>query len=324
MPARPGRRPGARERFRFGLPRDGAARVLRRPRRGGSSTAKRSNGCSDLGGEPVAIDLQPFLEAARLLYEGPWVAERYAAVEAFIETHGEAMLPVTRQIIAAGRSIGAVEVFKGLHRLQALRRAADEILRTVDFVVTPTAGTIYTIEAVNRDPVTLNSRLGYYTNFMNLLDCAAVAVPAGFRADGLPFGVTLFAPAFHDAALLQLRGPAAPGGGLTLGATGWPMPHGPLPSPGNGEWMRLVVCGAHLKGLPLNPQLTARGARLIAATRTAPATGSTRSPEARHGGPAWCASPPAARPSRWRCGNCRSPSSAASWPASPPRSASAR
>jgi allophanate hydrolase len=263
--ARPG--PAVRERFRFGRPReaqleffgDAAAATLFR------QTVER---LSELGGEPVAIDLHPFLEAARLLYQGPWIAERYAAVEAFIETHGEAMLPVTRQIIAAGRSFGAVEAFKGLHRLEGLRRAVDEILRTVDFVVTPTAGTIYTLEAVNRDPVTLNTRLGYYTNFMNLLDCAAVAVPAGFRADGLPFGVTLFAPAFHDAALCGYAARLHYASGLNLGATGRPVPPPPDAS-ARDDLIRLVVCGAHLQGLPLNHQLTARGARLIAATRTA-------------------------------------------------------
>jgi allophanate hydrolase len=263
--ARPG--PPARERFRFGLPRaaqleffgDAAAAALFR------QTIGR---LCELGGEPVTIDLQPFLEAARLLYQGPWVAERYAAVADFIETHGETMLPVTRQIIATGRSFGAVEVFKGLHHLEGLRRAADEILRTVDFVATPTTGTIYTIEAVNHDPVTLNSRLGHYTNFMNLLDCAAVAVPAGFRADGLPFGVTLFAPAFHDAALCGYAARLHHAGGLTLGASGRPVPP-PPDAPGLDESIRLVVCGAHLQGLALNPQLTARGARLIAATRTA-------------------------------------------------------
>jgi allophanate hydrolase len=265
--ARPG--PGARERFRFGLPRaeqleffgDLAAAALYR------ETIERLR---ELGGEPVTFDLQPFLDAARLLYQGPWIAERYAAIEAFIEARPEAMLPVTHRIIAAGRSIGAVDVFKGLHRLQSLRRTADEILRTVDFVVTPTAGTIYTIEAVNRDPVKLNSRLGYYTNFMNLLDCAAVAVPAGFRADGLPFGVTLFAPAFHDAALCDYAARLHHASGLTLGATGRSVPPPRPAASAPDDSIRLVVCGAHLRGLPLNHQLTTRGARLIAATRTAP------------------------------------------------------
>jgi allophanate hydrolase len=264
--ARPG--PAAQAVFRFGTPReqqleffgDAAAPELYR-------TALER--LVQLGGAPVVIDLEPFLEAARLLYQGPWLAERYAAVEVIIENQGEAMLPVTREIIAPGRSIGAVEVFKGLHRLQALKRAADEILAGVDFIVTPTAGTLYTLEAVNREPVVLNTRLGYYTNFMNLLDCAAVAVPAGFRADGLPFGATLFAPAFHDAALLQYAARLHHAGNLTLGTSARPVAPPPPAPPGDAS-IRLVVCGAHLEGLPLNPQLTGRGARRVAATRTAP------------------------------------------------------
>jgi allophanate hydrolase len=265
---RPG--PDARERFRFGRPSDEQLEFF-----GDGASANLYHMALErlvrLGGVPVTIDLEPFLEAARLLYQGPWIAERYAAVGAFIETHGKAMLPVTRQIIAAGRAFSAVEAFTGLHRLQALRHTAARILRPVDFVVTPTAGTIYTIDAVNQDPVALNTRLGYYTNFMNLLDCAAVAVPAGFRADGLPFGVTLFAPAFHDAALLQYAARLHHAADLVLGASARPVPPPCAPSAGTDpEAVRLVVCGAHLQGLPLNAQLTERGARLVAATRTAP------------------------------------------------------
>jgi allophanate hydrolase len=264
--AQPG--PPVRECFRFGLPRDQQLEFF-----GDDVSATlyldAVEQLVELGGVPITIDLQPFLDAARLLYQGPWIAERYAAIQAFIEEHGESMLPVTREIITAGRSIGAVEAFKGLHHLQALRRAADEILRTVDFVVTPTAGTIYTIDAVNRNPVTLNSRLGYYTNFMNLLDCAAVAVPTCFRADGLPFGVTLFAPAFHDAALLAHAARLHHACGLTLGSTSRPVPQ-PRNAAAHDDMIRMVVCGAHLQDLPLNHQLTARGAQLVAATRTAP------------------------------------------------------
>jgi allophanate hydrolase len=264
--ARPG--PRARTPFRFGSPRkhqleffgDAAAAELYH------MTLER---LVQLGGAPVSIDLEPFLEAAQLLYQGPWLAERYAAVEEVIERHGEWMLPVTREVISPGRAIGAVETFKGLQRLQALRRAAEEIMNSVDFIVTPTAGTIYTLDEVNREPVALNTRLGYYTNFVNLLACAAVAVPAGFRADGLPFGVTLFAPAFHDTALLRYAARLHHAGDLTLGASARPVPP-PPPAPPDGASIRLVVCGAHLSGLTLNPQLTARGARLVAATRTAP------------------------------------------------------
>ncbi|WP_018294940.1 allophanate hydrolase [Mariprofundus ferrooxydans] len=156
------------------------------------------------GGKRVDIDFAPFLETARLLYEGPWVAERYVAIEDFIETHADALWPVTRAIIEPGRDIGAVDAFKAMYRLEELRQVTAEILAAVDCVVTPTAGTIYTLAEVEADPIRLNSNLGYYTNFMNLLDLSALAVPAGFQPDGLPFGITLFAPAFYDRALLAL------------------------------------------------------------------------------------------------------------------------
>lgn len=157
-----------------------------------------------VGGRRVDIDFTPFLEAARLLYQGPWVAERYAAIEDFIREQGDALWPVTRAIIEPGREISAVDAFKSMYRLEELRKISAEILEQVDCVATPTAGTIYTLAEVEAEPVRLNSNLGYYTNFMNLLDLSALAVPAGFQSDGLPFGITLFAPAFHDRALLAM------------------------------------------------------------------------------------------------------------------------
>jgi allophanate hydrolase len=117
-----------------------------------------------LGGEPAEVDLAPFLEAARLLYEGPWVAERYAAIRDLIEPRPEALHPVTRKIIEPGAAVTAVQAFQAQHRLQALKRRSDVILGTVDFVATPTAGTIYLLEEVEADPLRLNANLGYYTN----------------------------------------------------------------------------------------------------------------------------------------------------------------
>ncbi len=170
-----------------------------------------------LGGVPVEIDFTPFLETARLLYEGPWVAERYAAIAGFIEKNAEALYPVTRQIIEKGRTVSAVETFRGQYRLEELRRASEAVWATVDVIVTPTAGNHYRIDAVAADPMQLNSNLGYYTNFVNLLDLAAVAVPSGFQTNGLPFGITLLAPAFYDHALLQLAGSLHHAAGLTTG-----------------------------------------------------------------------------------------------------------
>ncbi len=240
----------------------------------------------ELGGTPVTMDFGPFDEAARLLYEGPWVAERYAAVESFIQQSPEALLDVTRRIIVPAAEARAVDAFKAQYRLADLKRRTDVVVAGLDFILIPTAPTIYRIAEVQADPIALNSRLGTYTNFMNLLDLAAVAVPAGFRADGLPFGVTLFGPAFSDPVLVRIGGRFHRGQGLPLGATGRPASEEPSAGdksrgsgaptamdpapPPDAPTLNLVVCGAHLSGLPLNPQLTDRGARLVRATRTAP------------------------------------------------------
>lgn len=159
-----------------------------------------------LGGEPVTIDFAPFLETARLLYEGPWVAERYAAIREFIETQPDALFPVTRQIISGATRFSAADTYAALYRLKALQRRTETVWDSMDVLLTPTAGTIYTVAEVEAEPVKCNSNLGYYTNFMNLLDLSAVAVPAGFQQNGLPFGITLAAPAFADARLLDLAG----------------------------------------------------------------------------------------------------------------------
>lgn len=220
------------------------------------------------GAELVELDFAPFAEAARLLYEGPWIAERFHATRQLLDGAPEAVLPVTRQIIEAGRDLTAEQTFDALYRLRALKARADRILATVDAVLTPTAGAHFTIEALQAEPMRHNTELGYYTNFMNLLDYAAIAVPADFTAAGLPFGVTLFGPAFSDEYLLALAHRWLAARGLPCGATGhlWQpgeaiVPAGRIP---------VVVCGAHLSGLPLNHQLLDRGAFLLARTHTAP------------------------------------------------------
>lgn len=157
-----------------------------------------------IGGEAVEIDFSPFIETARLLYEGPWVAERYAAIQDFISKKPEALYPVTKKIIEGAKKFNAVDTFQAFYTLKSLQREAAKIWDLVDVILTPTAGTIYTIEEVNADPVQTNTNLGYYTNYMNLLDLSALAIPAGFQENGLPFGVTLFAPVFADDALLTL------------------------------------------------------------------------------------------------------------------------
>ncbi len=222
-----------------------------------------------LGAAVVEVDLAPFLAAARLLYEGPWVAERLAAVGDFLARAPDAVHPVTRQILEGGRGATAVEAFRAQHRLLELRRATGAAWDRADALLTPTAPTIYRIAEVEADPLALNARLGRYTNFVNLLDLAAVAVPAGFRRDGLPWGVSLVAPAGTDRALLALAG-ALHGAG---GAPAFPQDPGP-PAPelaaAPPDVIPLAVCGAHMEGLPLHPQLARLGARLLARTRTAP------------------------------------------------------
>jgi len=224
-----------------------------------------------LGGTPVDLDFSPFLETARLLYGGPWVAERYHAIKDFIERQPESVFPVTREITLGGGKATAVEAFDAAYRLKALKRRCDAVWQDVDLVITPTAGLHPSIAAVEAEPLRINTDLGYYTNFMNLLDYAAVAVPAALRSDGLPFGVTLFAPAFQDLPLLELAKRWQQHSGLPLGASGQPLPTGEIAAPGVPDGMlRVAVCGAHLSGLPLNWQLTQRGGRLIGAVRSAP------------------------------------------------------
>ena len=156
------------------------------------------------GGKAVEIDFAPFIETAQLLYEGPWVAERYAAIREFFDAKPEAIFPTTRQIISNASKFSAADTFNAMYKLKAFQRKAEAVWNEIDLVVTPTAGTIYTIAEVQADPVQTNTNLGYYTNFMNLLDMAAIAVPTGFYGNGIGFGVTLSAPAFSDDALLNI------------------------------------------------------------------------------------------------------------------------
>ncbi len=171
-----------------------------------------------LGAKIVEIDIKPFYAAARLLYEGPWVAERYLVVKALIASAPEAMHPVTRQVILAGAHGTAADVFTAFYQLEELRRVSDHTFQSIDALALPTAPTIYPIEQVLADPIQLNNRLGTYTNFVNLLDLCGLAVPATMRADGTPFGVTLLAPAGKDAALAAIGRKFHQATGLPLGA----------------------------------------------------------------------------------------------------------
>lgn len=220
-----------------------------------------------LGGICEEIDFEPFLTAARLLYEGPWVAERRIATDS---VEREAMLPVLQQILDTHNTASAEDVFNAEYQLQHCKQQVTPVLESFDFILTPTAGTIYKIDEVLADPITLNSQLGYYTNFMNLLDCSAVAAPAGFTSNGMPFGVTLFSRAFSDTRLLSYANRLQQYLKLPLGATGKPLPESRSLNAGIMDRIRVAVCGAHLQGQPLNWQLRERGGKLILTTQTAP------------------------------------------------------
>jgi allophanate hydrolase len=219
----------------------------------------------------IEIDFAPFRETAALLYHGPWVAERLAGVKEFFAAHQADMHPVTREITAGGARYSAVDTFEAAYRLQDLKRRAAAELCNIDVMLVPTAPTIYTLAQIDADPVGLNSNLGVYTNFVNLLDLAAIAVPAGMRKDGLPSGITLIAPAFSEPLLCALGDQLHRLSGVALGATLHALPSSShdFHDPAGDAHVTVAVVGAHLSGMPLNHQLTQRGARLIGAARTA-------------------------------------------------------
>lgn len=233
-----------------------------------------------LGVSLVPLDFAVLHETAALLYQGPWVAERYAAIEDFIAAQAQAVHPVVREIVLRGRAFSAVEVFKAEYRRAALKRAADALMAEVDALLVPTTPTIYTLAELAEEPIARNSVLGTYTDFVNLLDWSALAMPAGFRSDGLPFGLTLIGPAWQDLRLGAFAQRWQAAQALPLGATARsaapPLPVDttapvlpPLPPVADGH-LRLAVVGAHLRGMPLNHELSDRGAQFVAATTTAP------------------------------------------------------
>ncbi|MGP9765557.1 allophanate hydrolase [Halomonas sp. AOP13-D3-9] len=224
-----------------------------------------------LGGEKVELDCSPLLAAARLLYEGPWVAERYHVIRELMQSHPDAIHPVTFEITQGGATPLAVDAFDARYKLAEFKRQADALIANVDIMLSPTTVTHPSKAEVAADPIGVNSRLGTWTNFMNLLDYSALAVPVGFSERDLPVGVTLFGPVFADLTLLSLARAIEARLMLPLGATGVAHPalSEPLTNAQDGT-MELVVCGAHLQGLPLNHQLTERGGVLVSTTQSAP------------------------------------------------------
>lgn len=219
-----------------------------------------------LGGEKIEIDFAPFIEAAKLLYEGPWVAERYLATK---DVSPNSMLDVIKTIIGTANGKTAADGFAAQYKLQAYKKVCDKLVGSVDFVLTPTCPTQFTREQLREEPIKYNSVLGTYTNFMNLLDYTATNVPVGLTSAGVSWGVTLFSQAFSDMRLLSFSGALHEALNLPQGATDFPLQpfkEAALPMPQNR--INVVVCGAHLEGFPLNWQLTDRKATLVSKTKS--------------------------------------------------------
>ncbi len=259
------------EEFRFGVPErleffgDGEAEA---------AYFRAVDGLKQLGGEAVSFDYGPLAEAAKLLYDGPWVAERTAAVGEFAAGHEAEMDPTVRGIVLGGERFTAVDAFRGQYRLRELQADADALMRRLDFLLLPTTPTVFTIEEIRQEPVRRNSQLGWYTNFVNLMEMAAVAVPGGLRGDGRPSGISLIGSSGCDEGLLRMadRLHRVLCSEMPIGATGirlsatTPIDQA---APLRGV-MEMAVVGAHLSGQPLNWQLTERRARRMRTVRTAP------------------------------------------------------
>ena len=250
--------PSAPGRFRFGVPR---------PREfyGDDEAASAFEDAVDraiaLGGTPVPFDFAPFAEAASLLY-GPWMAERAAAVGTLLD-RPDALHPVTRAVLEGGRGVTGAAVFAAQHRLAALKRRADAVWQSVDVLLLPTSPTAFSVAQAEADPIARNAELGHYTNFANLLDLAAIAIPSGFYRSGFPIGVTLVGPAWSDPILAGIGHHLHAAAGLPLGAAGAGTDRVPRTP--------IAVFGAHLGGQPLNGALQAMGGRFVRPCRTAPA-----------------------------------------------------
>lgn len=255
--------------IRLGVPRNGQL-IFFGDRTSEAAYASALQRWTALGASLVEFDLEPFYETARLLYDGPWVAERYLAIRDLLASAPDAIHPVTREITAAGARLTAAETFSALYRLQGLRKLAERTFAGIDALVLPTAPTVFSTAQVLANPIELNSRLGTYTNFVNLLDLCGLALPAAMRSDGIPFGITLLAPAGRDAFLASIGRVFHADTALPVGAKGVAQP--PLASvPADAaDEIPIAAVGAHLSGMALNGELTALGGRLLEATRTAP------------------------------------------------------
>jgi len=229
----------------------------------------------DLGACLVEFDFGPFRETARLLYEGPWIAERWSVVEELARREPEAIHPITRGIIEPGASRSAVETFRAFYRLAELRAEVRPLWNDLDALLLPTAPRLYTLAEVEADNVRLNSRLGTYTNFVNLLDLCGISVPSAITADRGPYGVTFLAPSGRDGYVAALAQAFEAASRLPLGAgdkpamRASPSPLGPIPAQ-TSSLIEVALFGAHMRGLPLNRDIIALGGKFVRIVKTAP------------------------------------------------------
>ncbi|WP_022961789.1 allophanate hydrolase [Halopseudomonas pelagia] len=223
----------------------------------------------ELGAELLELDFTPMQQLAELLYGGPWVAERYAAIADFMDANGEQMNPVVRGILANAKKFDATDTYRAEYRRADLAREIQTLVGSVDALLVPTAPRMPTTAQVEQDPVTVNSQLGTWTNFVNLADCSALALPAGFRSDGLPFGITLIGAAWQDSALAEFGRHWQVFAPWKAGATDRTLPAPVDTKAAPAGHVRLAVVGAHLSGMPLNTQLTERHARFVESTFSA-------------------------------------------------------
>jgi allophanate hydrolase len=268
------KRPAAADDFstsapRLGMPRDGQL-IFFGDKQAEAAYRAALQRWTSLGATLVEFDLEPFYETARLLYEGPWVAERYLVLRDLLASDPEAIHPVTREITLAGARLSAADTFAALYRLQFLRSVASRTFDGIDALVLPTAPTVYRTADVLANPVELNSRLGTYTNFVNLLDLCGLALPAAIGDNGMPFGITLLAPGGRDRELAAIGRRFHADTKLPMGASHTPQPPLKTVSAVKTDDIALAVVGAHLSGMALNGELQALGAKFVkAATTTA-------------------------------------------------------
>ncbi len=222
--------------------------------------------CFALGWDIISTDFTPLFKLASLLYEGPWVAERFAAIKGFINKHNIKMDPVVKAIIEKAQGFTSVDVFEAEYLRRDLTREIETAFRGFDAILVPTTPTFPTIQDLTDEPVVENSRLGTFTNFVNFMDWSALSFPAGFRTDGLPFGLTLISTQWEEAKLLDLSQSFLAGYSRPLGSTPFLFATGAKPQ----QTTPLAVVGAHLSGLPLNTQLLEIDAKLLSKTTTAP------------------------------------------------------